>query len=135
VSGLAASTSTIIGLSMPGERLKLDPEQVTAKVSLAPIIADREFRAVAVTVRDSDWRFKVEPAHASVTVRGPAPMLAKLDLSGSVYVEADGMAPGLHRLPVQVTLPEGIELVRQSPAKVRLRMYRERRPTVEYQAQ
>jgi YbbR domain-containing protein len=135
VSGLAASATNVIGLSLPAGRIKTDPEEVTAKVSVAPVIADREFRNLAIAVRDSDWRFKVEPTHAIVTLRGPQPDLAKLDLSNSVYVEADALTPGLHTLGVRVALPEGIELVRQLPAKVRVRLYKERRPTVEYQAQ
>ncbi|HXZ88222.1 MAG TPA: CdaR family protein [Candidatus Binataceae bacterium] len=135
VSGLAASATNVIGLGLPAGRIKTDPEQVTARVSVAPVIGDREFRNLTIAVRDSDWRFRVEPTRAIVTVRGPQPDLAKLDLSNSVYVEADALTPGLHTLVVQVALPEGIELVRQLPAKVRVRLYKERRPTVEYQAQ
>lgn len=135
VSGLAASATNVIGLSMPPGRIKADPDEVTAKVSVAPVIADREFRDLPIAVRYSDWKFKVEPTHAIITVRGLQPELAKLDLSNSVYVEADGLSPGLHTLGVQVALPGGIELVRQLPAKVRVRLYKERRPTVEYQAQ
>jgi YbbR domain-containing protein len=135
VSGLSASESTVLGLTMPVGKIKVDPEEVTAVISVAPVIGDREFRDVPIAVRDSDWRFKVEPTHAMVTVRGPQPNLAKLDLSNAVYAEADGMAPGVHTLALQINLPEGVELVHQSPVKVKVRMYKERRPTVEYQAQ
>jgi YbbR domain-containing protein len=41
-------------------------------------------------------------------------------------VDADGLTPGSHELPLQVALPDGMQLVRQSPDKVRIRMYREK---------
>ncbi len=135
VSGLATSAINVVGLNLPADHIRADPDEVTAKVSVAPAIADREFRDLTISVRDSDWRFKVEPTHAIVIVRGPQPDLAKLDLSNSVYVEADALTPGLHTLGVQVALPAGLELVRQFPAKATVRLYKERRPTVEYQAQ
>ena len=37
--------------------------------------------------------------------------------------------PGSHELPLQVTVPTGMQLVRQSPDKVRLRMYHEKLTT------
>ena len=36
------------------------------------------------------------------------------------------MTPGSHDLPVQIDLPDGMQLVRQSPDKVKVRMYREK---------
>ncbi|MGH7917319.1 MAG: CdaR family protein, partial [Candidatus Binataceae bacterium] len=95
-------------------------------LSLSPVITSREFHAVPVEVRNSGYKFKIEPRQVSVTVRGPEPELAKLDLKGSVYVEAEGIPPGSHDVPVQVDLPEGVRLVRQAPQRVRLHMYREK---------
>ena len=135
VEGLNASSSSVLGLAMPAGHIKIDPDEVTVRVSVAPVIGDREFRGVPINVRNSDWRYKVDPNRAIVDVRGPMPDLAKLDLSNSVYAEADGMTPGLHTLALQISLPEGIELVRQTPVRVKVRMSKERRPTVEYQAQ
>jgi len=135
VRGLTASVSSVLGITVPAGKIRVDPEEVTVRVAVASVVGYREFRGVAIAVRDSDWRYKVEPSRAAVTVRGPQPDLAKLDLSNAVYAEAAGMSPGLHTLAVQVNLPDGIELVRQAPTKVRVRMYNERRPTIEYQAQ
>jgi len=135
VNGLDASSSSVLGLTMPAGHIKIEPDEVTVRVVVAPVIGDREFRNVPIAVRNSDWRFKVEPTRAVINVRGPAPDLAKLDLSNSVYAEADGITPGVHTLALQVALPVGIELVRQSPVRVKVRMYKERRPSVEYETQ
>jgi len=43
-----------------------------------------------------------------------------------LYVNAGGVSPGSHQLPILVSLPDGLQLVRQSPDRVKLRIYRER---------
>jgi hypothetical protein len=55
--------------------------------------------------------------------------LAGLAPKGLAYVDADGLEPGSHELPLQVTLPLGMQLLHQSPDTVRLRMYREKLTT------
>ena len=47
------------------------------------------------------------------------------------YVDANGLEPGSHELPLQVTVPDGMQLMRQSPDKVRIRMYHERLTTAD----
>jgi YbbR domain-containing protein len=109
----------------PGPHVKLAANVVEAKVILQPMTAQREFRGVKVRVHDAASRTRIEPAEANVIVRGPAPKLSKLDLSDSVFVDASGLLPGgWHVKPVQVKLPDGMQLVRQEPQKVRLRVYR-----------
>jgi YbbR domain-containing protein len=120
MSGITADTTRTLALLSPEGMARLDTDEVAAEVMLAPVIADKEFHSIPV---------KVDPAHVNLTVRGTVQALAKLDLKGLVYVEANGIAPGYHRLPVEVDLPDGIQLVRQSPQLVRVRMYREKRTT------
>ena len=60
-------------------------------------------------------------------MRGPVNQLTGLNLHGSVYVTAEDGLPGLHDLPVQIELPDGIQLVRASPDNVRVRIYRAKR--------
>ncbi|MGH7984813.1 MAG: CdaR family protein [Candidatus Binataceae bacterium] len=126
LNGANGNLTCEVDLVDPGAMVSLETETVTAKLSLSPVITSREFHAVPVEVRNSGYKFKIEPRQVSVTVRGPEPELAKLDLKGSVYVEAEGIPPGSHDVPVQVDLPEGVRLVRQAPQRVRLHMYREK---------
>jgi YbbR domain-containing protein len=131
MNGITADTTRTLALLPPEPEgiARLDTDEVTAEVMLAPVIADKEFRSIPVNVRDTEYKFKVDPTHVNLTVRGTVQALAKLDLKGLVYVEANGIAPGYHRLPVEVDLPDGIQLVHQSPQLIRLRMYREKRTT------
>jgi YbbR domain-containing protein len=129
MNGITADTTRTLALLPPEGVARLDTDEVTAEVMLTPVIADKEFHSIPVDVRDTQYKFKVDPTHVNLTVRGTVQVLAKLDLRGLVYVEANGIAPGYHRLPVEVDLPDGVQLVHQSPQLVRVRMYREKRTT------
>ena len=127
--GLTADTNHAVDIVPPDPSVGLSTGHVQAKVNVTQAITDREFRAVAVEVKGSDFKYRVEPRQATLTIRGPAIKLAGLEPKGLAYVDATDLEPGSHELPLQVTLPDGMQLVRQSPDKVRLRMYRERLST------
>jgi YbbR domain-containing protein len=123
VTGLTTETVRLAAVTPPRGMMRVDPTQVMVKIRIAPDIATRDFRGVPVVVRDSYYQSKVEPPRINVTLRGPKVQLSKLDLSGTVFVE-DGMDPGTYNAPVQVQLPQGVELVHLWPDKVRIRIRR-----------
>ena len=125
--GLNADADRTVDIATPNPEVRFSTARVDARLDITEMITDREFRGVDVAVKDSDFKFRVEPRQATLTIRGPAVKLAGLDAHGLAYVDAKGVEPGSHELPLQVTLPDGMQLVRSSPEKVRLRMYRERR--------
>ena len=129
LKGLTSDTSRSVDIVTPNPSLGLSTGHVDAKINVAEAITDREFRAVDVEVKDSNFKYRIEPRQATLTIRGPAVKLAGLAPKGLAYVNAKGVAPGSHELPLQVTLPDGMQLVRQSPDKVRLRMYHEKLTT------
>ena len=128
VNGAKADFQVPVSLAPPTDRVTvLSPQAAEAAVSITEIIANRAFRGITVEVRDTDYKVKVEPQRIAVTVRGPVNQLSGLDLSGAVYVTAEDSLPGLHDLPVQIDLPDGIQLVRANPDNVRVRIYRAKR--------
>jgi YbbR domain-containing protein len=129
LKGLMTNTDRSVDIEAPDPSLGLSTGHVEAKVNVAEAITDREFRAVEVEVKDSDFKYRVEPKQATLTIRGPAVKLAGLAPKGLAFVDANGLEPGSHELPLQVTLPTGMQLVRSSPDKVRLRMYHEKLTT------
>jgi YbbR domain-containing protein len=129
VRGVTADVQRAVEVVPPTGPIRLSAMKVEAKVDVGEVIADKEFRGVEVQVRDTDYKVRIDPSKASITLRGPAIKLASLDPTGMVYVDAKGGTPGSHDLPLQVELPDGMQLVRQSPSKVRLRIYREKRIT------
>jgi hypothetical protein len=128
VNGAKADVAQPVSLSPPSERVTVEgPRAAAAVVSISEIIAKREFRGLPVEVRDTDYKVRVEPQQIAVTVRGPVNQLSALNLNGSVFVSAEEVPPGSHDLPVQIELPDGIQLVRASPDNVRVRIYRQKR--------
>jgi YbbR domain-containing protein len=125
--GLISDADRSLNIVPPNPALGFSTGHVDARINVTEAITDREFRAVDVEVKNSDFKYRVEPKQATLTIRGPAVKLAGLAPKGLAYVEAKGVTPGSHELPLQVTVPDGMQLVRQSPDKVRLRMYREKR--------
>lgn len=119
VSGASADISRAVNLISPGW-LKASVEQVEATVKVKEVIGDRRFRGVPIQVRDTVYKFSLDPPQAEVTVRGPILKLAALSLDTAVYVDARGTEPGLHELPVQVDLSQGLELVHQTPLKAKV---------------
>ncbi|HJU28603.1 MAG TPA: CdaR family protein, partial [Candidatus Binataceae bacterium] len=124
VGGFSRDASHELALATPGKMIRMVPAQVMATVNLGPIITNKEYRGVPIAVRDSGYRAKVIPAHVNFTVRGAMLQLKTLDLSDAAYVEADGMLPGAYNVPLQIKLPDGVQVVRQSAETIKLIMYR-----------
>src|SRR5579875_574296 len=125
VQGVNADLDAPVRVLDPGSHVRLGTEVVEAKVALQQVIVDREFKGLKVQVRATDYRSRVEPADANLAIRGPLLKMAKLDLEGAVFVDASGIQPGAwHIVPLQVRLPDGMQLVRHEPQQVRLRVYR-----------
>jgi YbbR domain-containing protein len=126
VAGITADISRDLDLMAPDTSARLQSDEVTAKVTLAQVVTHKEFHGVPVSVRDTDLKFHIDPRHVNLDLSGPLLTLEKMDLKNAVYVEAAGLSPGYYNVPVQINLPDGIALVRQTPEKVRLRMYRDK---------
>lgn len=126
LTALDSDVTHTVALVAPGGMSRIDPDEVSVRILLGPVVAEKEFRALAVQVRGTDYRYRIQPAHVDVTLRGPILVLAKLDLKSAAYVEGEAMTPGYYNLPVQIALPDGVQLVRQSADTVRLRIYREK---------
>ncbi|HVB78695.1 MAG TPA: CdaR family protein [Candidatus Binataceae bacterium] len=128
VNGAKAELEQPVTLVLLSDRVKIEGlDRAKAAVSISEIIAKRVFRGLVVEVRDTDYKVKVDPQRIAITVRGPVNQLSGLDLQGSVYVTAEDVTPGLRDLPVQIELPDGIQLVRAIPDNVKVRIYRQKR--------
>jgi YbbR domain-containing protein len=122
VKGLTAPLDRTVLLDLPPGPLKFSATEVEAHVKIDEVMGEREFRTVTLKVRDPDYHYRLYTAGVSVTVHGPARKLPALKLDGMVYVTAKGERPGTYVLPVQVDLPDGFQVVRASPDKVKLRI-------------
>jgi YbbR domain-containing protein len=121
VRGASDQLARTLALLVPGQ-IKVSDTEVEATVKFAEVMGEREFRTVPVKVRDADHKYRLYTKEVSVTVHGPVRRLSSLSLDGLVYVQARGVQPGMRELPVQVDLPEGMSVLRQTPDRIRLRI-------------
>jgi YbbR domain-containing protein len=122
VKGLSGEINRVVPLTMAPDPVKFSANEIEARVRLDEVLGEREFRTVEVKVRSPDLKYRVYTRDVNVTVHGPVRRLSSLSLAGMVYVDAEGEQPGTYELPVQIDLPDGFQMVRATPGKVRLRI-------------
>jgi YbbR domain-containing protein len=104
-----------------GELITYSQDQVRARIDIQEVIVTREFRRLRIEVKNTPLRPVARTLKADVSVRGPQRLVEKLQLhDGDIFVDASGQEPGTVLLPVNVSLPPGIDLVFQEPAEVEL---------------
>lgn len=115
-------------LDVPGQFLSFSATLAHVQVRLEEPERTRTLAGVPIVVRNAAYRTAVAPAAQQITVRGPQSATDALELDhGAVYIDADGREPGSYKLKPAVDLPAGIELVKQEPAVVVLRVLRQKR--------
>jgi len=120
LTDLAASAQRTVGL-VRADQLSVKPETVVVEISVAPVVTTREFKRLAVEVRNVDRPFQLKPARVNLTVRGPQRVVQNLTLDeGTVYVDGATYEPGEHIVEAEVTLPAGVEIVKRDPPVIRL---------------
>lgn len=117
-----------ISLEPPREYLSLSASLVHAQVLLEEPEKSRTLVNVPVVVRLGTYRCTVEPSKVRVTARGPQSAIESLELShGAVYIDANGLEPGTHKVTPSVDLPPEVELVSVQPETLRLKVLDEER--------
>jgi YbbR domain-containing protein len=125
LTDLAASAQRTVGL-VRADQLTVKPENVVVEISVAPVVTTREFKRLAVEVRNVDRPFQLKPTRVNLTVRGPQRVVQSLTLDeGGVYVDGTSYEPGEHIVEAEVTLPAGVEVVKRDPPVIRLEILEE----------
>jgi YbbR domain-containing protein len=111
-----------LDLLSPGGLVQTPRTAVAAQIVVERELSERAFTDVAVELKGTERRWRVEPARIRLVVRGPKSEMGRLELApGAVYVDPTGFTGSEARdVPPEVTLPPGFELVSLDPATVRL---------------
>lgn len=121
VAGLNAGTSLDAELSLPpGTRLATGTDPIVVTIDVQAATATRTF-VVGLVCQGADAGFACLPGQGqvSLTVSGPASLLARLDAASlTPVVDVTGLDPGDYNLAPTVSLPQGIELLSISPGSV-----------------
>ncbi len=101
-------------LDLEVDYLTLSSPEVHVELLLEEPVGEGKTGSIAVVVRNSVGEATVSPPEVVLEVKGPRSKVEALELpNGAVYVDAQGLEPGTHRLKPLATLPAGIELVRE----------------------
>ncbi len=111
---------TVIATDLDFKNLHLalkDPIPILADIQISPKTITRTFPGVPVLTDPQEAR--VSPAQVTLTIKGAWPVVQELKAEDlKAWADTRNLAPGRHRLNVSVELPQGVSLVRSSPAFV-----------------
>jgi hypothetical protein len=112
-------------LDAPGEYLSLSAGRVAAQVHVEEVRVTREFKRVAIQVRNVSLRYRVRPDYVRITVRGPKRLVDNIELGAdAVYIDAEGKGAGEHTMKPAVELPAGVQIVSVEPPNVQLTLWK-----------
>jgi YbbR domain-containing protein len=120
IEGLSTPLERTVLLEPGGDFVTLVPDRVRVAVRFDERIVSQEFKHVPIALRNGAGA-KVAPAEVGVSIRGPEPVLHDWKLpEGAVFVDAGGLTPGVHDVPVQVDLPAPLVVTGRKPETVRV---------------
>jgi len=120
VSGQSVPFQRNVLVEPAGDFVAIVPDRVRVAVAFVEKVASQAFERVPIALRNGRAA-RITPAEVTVTVKGPELELKKLErLDGAVFVDAAGLAPGAHELPVQVDLAAPLEVSKRDPERVRV---------------
>jgi YbbR domain-containing protein len=124
MQGLEHGLQRNVLLAWAGDLVSFTPDHVLVSVSVEEVSVSREIKDVPVAVINARGRDVVlDPPTADVTLSGPQRLLHNFKLDdGAVSVDAGDLPPGTHRVTVQVSLPETLEVTRRRPEQHRLQI-------------
>ena len=120
IDGISASVTLAAELVLPEGVSLVGDAAVTLEVVVSADQGSRTFSvAVICTGAPDGGRCEPRVQQLSVTVAGPMSALAALTAAQATpTVSASGLGPGTHALEPTFTLPEGLEVLAVSPARV-----------------
>jgi YbbR domain-containing protein len=115
------SESVMIGLPDPAVRLA-KPVSAQVKVSVAAAPAEWAIAGIKVHAGEGKQSIEVSPSEVTVFVRGPRETRGVRAEDFKASIDTEGLQPGLFQLPVQVTPPDRIGVIKLEPPAVRVRI-------------
>lgn len=118
----AVRESVTIGVPDPAVRLR-HPQSAVVTVNVAAAPVEQRFGGIVVTVKGGRLRARVTPPRVSLVIRGAREVLDMLDASAfEAAVDLEGLGQGQYQLPVRVTAPQHLTVVRIEPPQVQVRV-------------
>jgi YbbR domain-containing protein len=115
------SEAVMIGLSDPSVRLA-SPVGVQVRVSIAAAPVEWAIAGIKVDAAGRTASIQVSPPEVTVFLRGPRETRGARAEDFTASIDIEGLQPGLFQLPVRVTPPARIGVIKVEPPAVRVRI-------------
>jgi hypothetical protein len=115
--------SVTIGVPDPAVRLR-EPQTATVTVNIAAAPVEQRFSEIPITPRNGRTQdVRIMPLHVAVVARGAREVLSGFTASAfDAIVDLEGLGQGQVQLPVRVTPPAHVTIVRVEPPQVQVRI-------------
>jgi len=117
ISGASEPVKREVTLDLP-EGVTLDSGQsaLTATIVVEEERTERTFGNIAIKGHNCDYEYHIRPEKVCLTVNGSLQAFTEPLIDAFVvYLDLEGLLPGIHVKPVVIQLPEGMQLVRADP--------------------
>jgi YbbR domain-containing protein len=118
ISGKNESFQKAVALDLPeGIDIAARDKVVKGSIGIDETVSTREFKAIAVSGKNSAYDVRVTPANIDISVKGPVNLLDRLgEKNGlNVYVDLNGLKPGVYARRAVIGLPVKTTLIDAKP--------------------
>lgn len=118
ITGATGTVEKEVALDLP-EKVEtvFSNNRVSAIVRIEEQLVEKTLENVPIRAAHSPYPCVIRPGTVTLTIRG-AMLFFSNDFSQQdieVYVDLEGLGPGIYVKPVEINLPEGVSLVRVRP--------------------
>jgi len=123
VAGATGAVTETVTIGVPDSSVRLRSPQsakVTVDVTESPV--EWAVAAIPVQIKNAGGSAQISPSLVTVHVRGPRAARSSGAEAFEATVDVEGLRPGQFQVPVRVTPPARVGVVRVEPAEVRVRI-------------
>ncbi len=119
LSNLTGEVTKTVELEVPDMITVIPAPIVKIKFLIKEKIVEREIRDLPITIQGAQGPITLKPQKVSAILRGPERLLGPFASPKiKAFVDLKGLKPGRHRVPVHISLPSEVKLIRLQPKKI-----------------
>ncbi len=118
ITGVTDDFKKKIPVNLDGSgKLTASPEIIVVAVHVSEEIITKRFTKIPLGIKNSVGNATIMPPDMEITIKGPANILNKTDIINQIkiYIDLQGLAPGIYVRRAVIKLPMGLILTDTSP--------------------
>jgi YbbR domain-containing protein len=118
VTGMTETVRRSAALELDRLMTLADPDSgLTAEIEIRPLIIQKTLSGVAVSGRGSPFAIEITPDTVMLVVKGPATAVDQMPQDGqtAIYLDLEGLKPGVYVRRAVISLPADTNLVSAAP--------------------